>query len=70
MAPVFLRTIFHYPIIQSITSCDFDVNNVQYKLEVDASLLSKWFIDNHMKLNDAKCHFMLSEVSRPALQRT
>ena len=32
--------------------------NVQCKLEADASLLSKWFVDNHMKLNDAKCHFM------------
>ena len=43
----------------TIFACDSDVNNVQYKLEADACLLSKWFVDNHMKLNDAKCHFML-----------
>ena len=40
-------------------ACDPDVNYVLYKLEADACLLSKWFVDNHMKLNDAKCHFML-----------
>ena len=33
--------------------------NVKHKLEKDASRLSTWFLDNQMKLNDAKCHFML-----------
>ena len=43
----------------TIFACDSNVNNVQYKLEADASLLSKWFVDNQMKLNDARSHFML-----------
>ena len=50
--------VCNYPNDTTIFACDSDVNNVQYKLEADASLLSKWFVDNHMKLNDAKCHFM------------
>ena len=40
----------------AIFACDSDVNKVQYKLEADASCLSKWFVDNHMKINDAKHH--------------
>ena len=43
----------------TIFECHSNVNKVQYKLEADASRLSKWYIDNHMKLKDAKCHFML-----------
>ena len=51
--------VCNYADDTTIFACDSDVNNVQYKLEADASLFSKWFVDNHMKLNDAKCHFML-----------
>ena len=51
--------VCNYADDTTIFACDSDVSNVQYKLEADASLLSKWFVDNHMKLNDAKCHFML-----------
>ena len=51
--------VCNYADDTTIFACDSDVNNVQYKLEADACLLSKWFFDNHMKLNDAKCHFML-----------
>ena len=51
--------VCNYADDTTIFACDSDVNNVQYKLEADACLLSKWFADNHMKLNDAKCHFML-----------
>ena len=43
-------TIFEY---------DSRVNKVQCKLQADVSRHSKWFVDNHVKLNDGKCHFML-----------
>ena len=45
--------VCNYADDTTIFACDSDVSNVQYKLEADASLLSKWFVDNHMKLNDA-----------------
>ena len=51
--------VCNYADDMTIFACDSDVNNAQYKLEADASRLSKWFVDNHMKLNDAKCHLML-----------
>ena len=51
----------------TIFARDSDVHNVQYKLEADASHLSKWFVDNHRKLNDAKCHFMLFGNNSPGI---
>ena len=51
--------VCNYADDTTIFACGSDVNNVQHKLEADSCLLSKWFVDNHMKLNDAKCHFML-----------
>ena len=40
---------------------------VQYMLEADASLHSKWFVYNCMKLNHAKCHFMLFGNNSPGI---
>ena len=51
--------VCNYADDTTIFAYDSDVNNAQYKLEADASLLSKWFVDNHMKQNDAQCHFIL-----------
>ena len=51
--------VCNYADDTTIFACDPDVNNVQYKLEADVCLLSKWFVDHHMKPNDAKCHFTL-----------
>ena len=51
--------VCNYADDTTIFACDSDVNKVQYRLEVDASRLSKWFVDNRMKLNDAKYHFLL-----------
>ena len=40
--------VCNYADDTTIFACDPDVNNVQYnKLEADACLLSKWFVDNH-----------------------
>ena len=51
--------VCNYADDTTIFARDSDANNVQYMLEADASLHSKWFVDNCMKLNHAKCHFML-----------
>ena len=48
--------VCNYADDTTIFACDSDVNKVQYEVEADASRLSKSFVDNHMKLNDAKCH--------------
>ena len=38
--------------------CGPNVENVVAKLENDALALSEWFPNNHMKLNEDKCHLM------------
>ena len=57
--------VCNYADDTTIFASESDVNDVQYKLEADASLLSKWFVDNNMKLNDARCHFMLFGSKSP-----
>ena len=49
----------------TIFVCYSYVNKVQYKLEADVRRFSKRFVDNHVKLNDAKSHFMLFENNSP-----
>ena len=59
--------VCNYPDDTTIFACDSDGSKVQYKLEADASRLSKWFIDKHMKLNDGKCHLMLVGNKSPGI---
>jgi len=51
--------VCNYADDTTIFACDSYVHKVQYKLEADSNRLSKWFVDNHMKLNDAKYHLMM-----------
>ena len=62
-----MNEVCNYADDTTIFACDSDVNKVKYKLEADASRLSKWFVDNLMKLNDAKCHFMLFGHNSPGI---
>ena len=39
--------VCYYADDTTIIACDSDINKVQYKLEADASRLSKSFVDNH-----------------------
>ena len=43
----------------TIYICGSEVENVIGGLEQDASQLSSWYPENHMKLNADKCHFMI-----------
>ena len=51
--------VCNYADDTTIFACDSDANNVQYKLEADASRLSKWFVDNCMKLNHAVSFYVV-----------
>ena len=62
--------VCNYADDTTIFACDSDVNEVLHKLEADISRLSKWFVDNHMKLNDAKCHCMLFGSNLPGISVT
>ena len=41
-------------------ACDRDLENLVRKLEHDSRLAIEWFESNYMKLNQYKCHFLLS----------
>ena len=41
-------------------ACDSDISNLINNLEHDSLLAIEWFENNYMKLNEDKCHFLIS----------
>ena len=41
-------------------ACDSDLGNLINRLEHDSMIAIEWFESNYMKLNEDKCHFLLS----------
>ena len=41
-------------------ACDADLETLIYRLEHDALIAIEWFESNYMKLNEEKCHFLIS----------
>ena len=57
-----------------IYACCNNLGHIVSSLEADAQQLSKWFLNNNMKLNPDKCHLLIfgektSEVSVQMVQR-
>ena len=46
--------------IQIFYACDRDLSNLVRRLEHDSLIFIEWFESNYMKLNESKCHFLLS----------
>ena len=42
---------------------DIDTDSVINTLENDADILITWFRDNYMKLNEDKCHFLITDTT-------
>ena len=56
-----------YLIMQMTLPCtlgDREVKNVITKLEQSANHLAKLFLENHMKLNESKCHLIIFGTSK------
>ena len=51
--------IYNYADDTTIYVCDGNHENVINKLETETLLISEWFRNNYMKLNDDKCHLMI-----------
>ena len=51
--------ICNYADDKTIYVCDGNHENVINKLETETLLISEWFRNNYMKLNDDKCHLMI-----------
>ena len=45
-------------------ACDMDLSRLLHNLESDKASAIVWFEANYMKLNQSKCHFMVSTRSR------
>ena len=41
-------------------ACDTDLNGLILRLEHDSKLAIEWFENNYMKLNESKCHLLIS----------
>ena len=54
---ILLRVI---PVRIIVPCCDSDLGGLINRLEHDSVLTIEWFESSYMKLNDDKCHFLLS----------
>ncbi len=43
----------------TIFSCGYEIDNILETLQRDANLLSDWFVDNYMEMNDDKSHLLM-----------
>ena len=49
-------------------ACDMDLNSLIKKLEHDNFLTIEWFVENNMKLNQDKCHLLVSGYKNEMLE--
>ena len=52
-------SICSYADDTTIYACNSDLEAIINGLEVDSSILLKWFSENYMQLNEKKCYFMI-----------
>ena len=52
----------------TIFAADCQLDRVLERLETDALVLSKWFPDNFMKLNEGKCHLLAFGTNQDAIK--
>ena len=51
--------VCNYADDTTIYVCGNNLKHIVSSLETDAHKLSKWFLDNNMKLNPDKCHLLI-----------
>ena len=52
--------ICNYVDDNTINACDMSLENLLRRLEHDTPLAIEWFQHNYMKLNEGKCHLLIS----------
>ena len=53
------ETVCSYADDTTIYLCGINLKHIVSSLETDAQKLSKWFLDNNMKLNPGKCDILI-----------
>ena len=56
-----MTDVCNYADDATFHACDLDLKRLITRLEHDAPLAMEWFESNDMKLNQDKCHFLISE---------
>ena len=51
----------------TLNACDMSLENLLKRLEHDSSLAIEWFQNNYMKLNEDKCHLLVSGFKHEVL---
>ena len=56
-----MKTVCNYADETAFYACDSDLHNLISRLENDFFLAIEWFECNYIKLNQDKCHLLISE---------
>ena len=59
--------ICNYADDNTINACDMNLENLLRRLEHDSHLAIEWFKQNYMKLNEGKCHLLISGFKHEVL---
>ena len=59
--------ICSYADDNTINACDMNLENLLRRLEHDSHLAIEWFKQNYMKLNEGKCHLLISGFKHEVL---
>ena len=59
--------ICNYADDNTINACDMNLENLLRRLEHDSHLAIEWFMQNYMKLNEGKCHLLISGFKHEVL---
>ena len=59
--------ICSYTDDNTINACDMNLENLLRRLEHESHLAIEWFKQNYMKLNEGKCHLLISGFKHEVL---
>ena len=59
--------VCNYADDNTINACDMSLENLLKRLEHDSYLAIEWFQNNYMKLNEDKCHLLISGFKHDVL---
>ena len=59
--------VCNYADDNTLNACDMSLENLLKRLEHDSVLAIEWFENNYMKLNEGKCHLLISGFKHEVL---
>ena len=65
-----MTNVCNYAVDATFHACDSDLESLIQRLGHDLILASEWVDSNYMKLNNDKCHFLLSGYKHEVMWAT